>query len=168
MRILLGIILALSASFACDQPYEEVSDYKIGCNFDDADRFHKIGERWDMGTAFYTKKTSGFFDVINIVTIDGKIESISFERNKNRSFNQGDKEALLDSLNKRWGSIESIGGSYFITPKSNVVGMITFIPISTSAGNIFSLEYESKEFIKMKQDQKEKDEKKIRDELKRF
>lgn len=42
MKILIGLILFLSISFACDHPYEEFEGYKIGCNFEDENNEFKL------------------------------------------------------------------------------------------------------------------------------
>ena len=41
MRIIIGIILAFSTAFACEQPYEEVQGIKIGCPLENIENYHE-------------------------------------------------------------------------------------------------------------------------------
>lgn len=42
MRKALGLLLALSFASACEQPYEEINGFKIGCPFEDKEKFRLV------------------------------------------------------------------------------------------------------------------------------
>lgn len=106
MRILLGIVLALSVSFACDQPYEEVGGYKIGCPFDDKTGFVQDDSETKDGVSVYKSRLKdSFFESVSIDIINGNMEGVSFDRkyHDNDSSFLDDEDILLSSLKERWG-----------------------------------------------------------------
>lgn len=104
MRIILGFILALSVSFACDQPHEEVGGYKIGCPFDDKAGF-ELKESANGIDTYKLKEPSGFFNNVEISVINGSAEGIYFEKEYEIGIvdHLNDEKIVLESLEKRWG-----------------------------------------------------------------
>lgn len=139
MRVLIGVILALSVSFACDQPYEEVIGYKIGCPFVVTKDYVESLVDPDNNMSEYRKIVKGsFYEEIEIVIWNGIIEMVKFgepyiERTDYK-YSKNVDEAVL-ALNKRWGNYSEIKISerhreysfYIWYPKNNVIGLIDVI-----------------------------------------
>lgn len=104
MRIILGFILALSVSFACDQPHEEVGGYKIGCPFENNDIF-ELKESANGIDTYKLKEPRGFFNNVEISVINGISEGIYFEKEYEIGVVEhlNDEKIVLESLEKRWG-----------------------------------------------------------------
>lgn len=121
MRLLLSFILTLSLSLACDQPYEEVEGYKIGCPFDfavsDGD-----GKSIDENLTSYSLKDEGIQkkllpmpinDVgfqkalparISVYVMGGNIEGATFHRTYDDAhIIQNDIKFILSSIKDMWG-----------------------------------------------------------------
>lgn len=131
MRILLSsIALALSISFACDQPYEEVGGYKIGCPFEVTEKYTLTNENIAMNAKEYQGDVSGLFDIVTIGTINGSIEAVSFRRNDDRNVSQHEIDNMLSSLTKRWGAPSEkdpvLSNAYYWNLEDSTVENIAF------------------------------------------
>ncbi|WP_077929431.1 hypothetical protein [Wohlfahrtiimonas populi] len=139
MKILIGFILFLSVSFACDQPYEEFEGYKIGCNFEDKNNeFQLVELRGKL--SLYQKNADEIFDSVNVIVLNGNIEGLVFVKNTESLGSSVDtfsedrslakKAALLiRKINERFGENIQINpnrGTMIWTPDPNnkIISMI--------------------------------------------
>ena len=153
MRILLGFILALSVSFACDQPYEEVGGYKIGCPFDDKSGFILDKSKAKDGISVYKSKLkNSFFQEVSVEVINGNIEGVSFDKkyhDDDSSF-LDDEDVLLATLKERWGEFVAIDISRynkiysFRNTNSEVIDRVSVFRFVNGPTAIISLNYYSK------------------------
>lgn len=162
MRILLGLALTLSVSFACDQPHEEVGGYNLGCEIADTSDLGMQVDSGYEGITTYSKRLNGdsFFDKESISIIDGKIEELSFTKSypKMEGMYEG-REALLDAMKNKWGNYEEkkLGGGYEMyvinDPRSDVIDEILVIGIGDRQLGSLSVTYISKKGLKYKKDE---------------
>ncbi|MBS7815929.1 hypothetical protein [Wohlfahrtiimonas chitiniclastica] len=161
MRIFLAAILCLSVSFACDQPFEEVGGYKIGCPYDPVGMEHS---KKDDGTDIYVKKLEddSFFQVVGLGLIDNKIEELSFFSAYDNPDNmKRDIENILTKFTKRWGeykTLETGGGRtayLFDNPNSSVLDSVGILVIQDYTSNEIGVSYTSKILEQHKNDKKE-------------
>lgn len=101
-KLIFTLSLMLSLSFACDNPYEQIGDYKIGCPVEMSQHeFQLVGEERISGEKafFYVKEnvTSDLFDGEAIIIVDGNVEFVMF------LLKNGMPAGLLQSLIERWG-----------------------------------------------------------------
>lgn len=147
MRILLGFILALSVSFACDQPHEEVGGYKIGCPFDDKAGFNLDETDASGKLSYYSKIKDGLFNVVVIATLDGLIEYVELGVD-GRVIPQKDADSIMHSLAKRWGDpveVSNVGYNAKWIPRSETIAKISFFGLLKE--ETMTLTYESKKYM---------------------
>lgn len=151
MRVLIGFILALSVSFACDQPYEEVGGYKIGCPFVVTDEYKLVDEEPAFNSKTYTKNIDGVFDKVNITVMNEDVEFIRFDKNNYGKINQKDIDDMLVVLNKRWGEGKNDGKTslyYTWSPDNSAIGEVVFTSSGPSSSfPDFTLWYTSKKLL---------------------
>lgn len=97
--LLTGLLFA-SWSYACDQPYEEVSGYKIGCPFEQKGDFqmddHRITQN---GVLAYVKADDKNFKQITVIELDGNIEGLELQLVDGSD----DLDSVFESLADQWG-----------------------------------------------------------------
>lgn len=125
MRILLGIVLALSVSFACDQPYEEVGGYKIGCYLNPAKMpYDKMVKDENMRVLSNDLPKDSFFKKVTTTLLNGNIEQIEFTQSYSNYVELSeDMLVLLDTMKKKWGEYIEINpkekSAVIVSDKSN-------------------------------------------------
>lgn len=82
MKIIIGFILALSVSFACDKPYAEVQGIKIGCPLENSQALTVIKQKDGNGITIYEKNMDGMFDTATLLVVNGNIEAVIFKRTR--------------------------------------------------------------------------------------
>lgn len=137
-KLIFTALFLLSCSFACDNPYEQIGDYKIGCPIEmSRHEFQLIREERISGekALFYAKEnvTNNLFDGEIIIIVDGNIEFVMF------LLKNGIPAGLLQSLIERWGEPELDNAMLMgllgmgedevvIAPKNSVVSGIFLSP----------------------------------------
>lgn len=166
MRILLGLVLSLSVSFACDEPYEEIGGHKIGCPID---RDQVIASSpLESGEVLNMFKADGFFDTVAATEVDNKIEAIFFSRANIKSSDLSHVTQLLNSLENKWGKLNEIEPDiYHRAVNNDVIGEIT-LAFPKYEGDDLILIYQSKKYLKQSQDKKNKEDAEIKDEFSKF
>ncbi|WP_077929207.1 hypothetical protein [Wohlfahrtiimonas populi] len=117
MRFLLGIILALSVSFACDQPHEEVGGYKIGCYLNPAKMPYDKGSSDENIRVLSNNNlpSNSFFQVVVTTLLFGNIEKIQFSRSyPDYTQLSKDRLVLLNAINDRWGEYQEISPNVYL------------------------------------------------------
>lgn len=135
-KLIFTLSLLLSFSFACDQPHEQVGDYKIGCPF-------KVDKSFNLSDTSYigNKKIYSYVkDIANdatfsgeeVVLVDGSIEGVAF------SLKDGIPLGLAQSILERWGEPASSDGlssmmglsddTKVIIPDNQVVAAVIITP----------------------------------------
>lgn len=153
MRILLGgITLALSVAFACDQPYEEVGGYKVGCPLENIDEFELINTIDEIGMKRYTKDTTGIFESVAIDTINGEIEWVGFLTERDKPFFDDDTKDIVTSLKNRWGAFSDGPVGLINHPKNSLINEIVFYASSNPDDNIMMLMYKSNKMAKAEEE----------------
>lgn len=152
-RLLLLPALLLGLSFACDQPYEEVAGYKIGCTYQE-EGFEKSVDREDGNVVYYFgEREIGPFDNVNITTLNGDIAIVNMYIDPSYFL---DNKIVLDlskSMEERWGAFHV--GEYGIyennSPKSNTLGFVSiYKPDRSIDEKLFSVSYVSKKYLEYK------------------
>lgn len=161
-RLLVLPILMLGLSFACDQPYEEVAGYKIGCPLEN-DKGLKLKEKKE-GIETYQKELKGvFFETEDVGVLNGNIETISFTRYQESSYDlEKDMEVFLDALTERWGQGESKKGditklSTIENPKGELLDSISIMEFYSPGLNMATVTYSSKKIAEYKKNLSEKE-----------
>lgn len=137
-KIIFTLFILLSFSFACDNPYEQIGDYKIGCPAEiSRHEFQLIGNERIGGkkALFYAKENTAnnLFKGEVIMVIDGNVELVMF------LLKDGIPAGLLQSLIERWGEPEPdssmlmgllglSGDVAVITPKNSAVSGVFISP----------------------------------------
>lgn len=176
MRILLGLVLALSVSLACDQPHEEVGGYKIGCPFEDKTGFSSQPIGSGKGVSAYSLNLKdSFFDTVDVRELNGNIEELTFRAAyPNLSGMYEDKESLLELVGKKWGKYEEIEISddlrmYSVRePNSDHLDSVIVIESISGSLGVLSISYPSKVIVDHLESASLKEKKSRADNLKGF
>lgn len=146
MRLIIGLLLATSISFACDNPNEEIGGYKVGCPFEASEKYTLINEDKYMDAQEYQGDTSGLFDIVVIGVINGNIEAVKFRRNDDRNVSQHEIDSMVSSLTKRWGKPTEkdpvLSNVYYWNLENSIIENIVFSSSEAeSAAPFFSAIY---------------------------
>ncbi|WP_077929231.1 hypothetical protein [Wohlfahrtiimonas populi] len=101
MKILIGFILFLSVSFACDQPYENIGRYRIGCPLIDKGKYSSLIFNEDM--TIYEDSGNETVQKIYVVELYGKVEGIGFEKLLDYDNAEHDVKRYLRGIHKKFG-----------------------------------------------------------------
>lgn len=115
-KIILGFLVSLSFSFACDKPYEEIQNIKIGCEFEGGEGFKKLNQNAVGSNSYSSSKDIKFFDSMEVFTDENnKVTGIGFVKTypitmSNMKLQEeqviADYKQFAESLEKRWGSFD--------------------------------------------------------------
>lgn len=148
MRLIIGLLMATSIAFACDQPYEEVGGYKIGCPFENTSEFELIDTIDSIDMKRYTKDISGVFDSVTIDTLNGEIAWVGFLSERNKPYPTKDTQDIIKSLENRWGNFSEDNGGFVNQPDNALISEIRFYASSNPDDNIMMLMYTSNKMTK--------------------
>lgn len=150
-RLLLLPLLFLGLSFACDQPYEEVAGYKIGCPHQQDEGFEVWNDRKDSNISSYSgEKKIGPFENIDITTLKGNIAIINMYVDPSYYLDEEVVTDISKSMEERWGSFQI--GEYGIyensNPKGKILGRVSiYKPNRSIDEKLLSVTYTSKAYL---------------------
>lgn len=148
MRILLGLVLALSVSFACDQPYEEIGGYKIGCEFNDNGFLQTPSE--EDGILSYVAVSKPPFDGVKLYAHNNILVKATFVREYDDLYDMNkDISSMLSRLKDRWGEFKKTEHQYqnfeyvFNDTKNDVIPVISLYELRDNDIGTVAIIYES-------------------------
>lgn len=113
-KIIFGLLLSLSFSNACDNIFDEVAEFKIGCPIE-GQKLNKQRNHDILLEELYKSENVNFFDFAEAEVKNGNIEAMSFQKkytvttrtirtDKRKIINDVNK--ILNTLEKRWGKAD--------------------------------------------------------------
>ncbi len=164
-RLLLLPVLMFGLSFACDQPYEEVAGYKIGCPLDSDIRFHSEIDMYGGKSSNIILGQDDFFYLAGVFHRDGIVEGVNFGTG-DKTVDRSDYDLMIESMEERWGAptLQNHGATsmaLFLNHKSPAVTMVAASftepkgPLVVVYRNQKSLDAEFEEAEKVKARRKE-------------
>lgn len=101
-RLLLLPVLMFGLSFACDQPYEDVAGYKIGCPVDDTIEYGNEIDMYGGKASHRILEKNDFFDLEVVFYRDGLLEGVSLGTG-DKVVDRSDYDLMIESMKERWG-----------------------------------------------------------------
>lgn len=148
MRVIFGLVLYLSVIFACDQPYEEVFGFKIGCPLENKESFVVQARNEEGNITIYTKKLLGVFDTVRVIELNGNVEILELKIYENIHLSQHDINSLVTNVDHKWGQHKYQGpGVFFWIPKNNIISNIEVFSTYLDERNVLDLIYQSKKIV---------------------
>lgn len=130
-RFLLLPILIFGLSFACDQPYEEVSGYKIGCPLGSSADYRQYTAGDDIyGGSMVFKDIDNLhpFEIEAVLMVEGTVEGLVF-MTPEYAASEEDFYTLVASMQDEWGDPEleedqDSVAAFFPNDKSRTLSLI--------------------------------------------
>lgn len=123
MRILLGFILSLSFSFACERFNEDMGEYKMGCPLEDKATYEYLGN--ENGMDSYGKNNHKIFDAVMVTTINNNIVRLEYST-EDGELSEAVIDNLMNELKEKWGEPKSVGEKYqaFWEPDNGIISRV--------------------------------------------
>lgn len=123
MRILLGLILTISFSAACERFHEDVGEYKMGCPFEDKANYEYLSS--EKGMDIYVKNKHELFDAVLVTTINNNIVRVEYAAEE-ADLSESDVNNLMRELKEKWGEPKAVGDEYqiFWEPNNGIVSRV--------------------------------------------
>lgn len=150
-RLLLLPALILGLSFACDQPYEEIEGFKLGCPYVGNLSAGTVKNDDEKIMVYEQRLENSFFDTAEIEVLEGNIESISLIKIfDNLTTLQKDRATLFESLDEKYGEAVVVGNNESLiiyvnkAPRSESLGSILGMSTFLESAGILKITYASK------------------------
>ena len=150
-KYLLASFLMLNLAMSCEQPYEEVLGYKLGCPIENVDSMKLIDSKEFDGRAqvYAYKASNGFFNNSEIGVLDGNVSLVHIS-GQGRDAKTIFKNLLVQNTDK-WGEPKLLSKEdgfemWEFTPNNSILGTIQLMFEGNS--NISSV-YMTKEFSQL-------------------